>query len=449
MLKNKSIKYINIVIMAIVALFISNPLFANFNKINFIEDTLENGLKVIYHIDKSAPIVSTIVHYRVGSRDENPNLTGFAHFFEHLMFEATDNIQRSFMDRYVQEAGGDLNAHTSFDETVYKFGVPSNQLNLALWIESQRMRKLLVDTIGVETQRGVVKEERKQRNDNSPYGTMFDKMTANIFKNGSYSWTPIGDPDHINKATITQFRAFYDNFYVPNNACLVIAGDFVIDSAKKYVNAYFGQYKRYPEPKREQFKLPPLEKEYREEVKDTKAQLPGVFIGFRGPSLGDEDYYATLLLNDILAAGESSRLYQRLVNNEQSAVAVAAEPMILQYSGLLLFYGIATPGEKISKVESQIFDEIKKIVEKGITDEEFTKAKNIKEAEFIESKKDVEEKAMELARLYSYYGNPSLINTEIEKFGKVKKADIQRVAKKYLDTDKRVILTYIPAEQVN
>ncbi len=449
MLKFKEIKVIKMVFIGLLAIMMNFPLYADFNKINFIEDSLENGLKVIYHIDKSAPIVSTIVHYRVGSRDENPNLTGFAHFFEHLMFEATDDIPRSFMDRYVQEAGGDLNAHTSFDETVYKFGLPSNQLNLALWIESQRMRKLHVDTIGVETQRGVVKEERKQRNDNSPYGSMFDKMAANAFKNCSYSWTPIGDAEHINKATISQFKTFYDNFYVPNNACLVIAGDFELDSAKKYVNAYFGQYKRFPVPKREQFKLAPLEKEYREEIKDKIAQLPGVFIGFRGPSLGDDDYYATLLLNEILASGESSRFYQRLVNNEQSAVAVSAEPMILQNSGLLLFYGIATPNTKISKVEKQILDEIEKIIEKGITDEEFTKAKNIKEAEFIESKKNVEEKAMELARLYSYYGNPSLINTEIDKFSKIKKVDIQRVAKKYLDTDKKVVLTYIPAEQAN
>lgn len=435
------------VILVIICMLTQTTTFANFNKIKFIEDSLQNGLKVIYHIDKSAPIVSTIMHYRVGSRDENPNLTGFAHFFEHLMFEATESIPRSFMDRYVQEAGGDLNAHTSFDETVYKFGVPSNQLKLALWIESQRMRKLLVDTIGVETQRGVVTEERKQRNDNSPYGTMFDKLTANVFRNCSYAWTPIGAAEHINNATISEFRTFYDNFYVPNNACLVIAGDFNIDSAKKYVNAYFGQYQRFPEPKREPFKLLPLEREYREIVNDGKAQLPGVFIGFRGPSLSDEDYYAVLLLNDILASGESSRLFNKLVNEEQTSVSVAASPLILQYAGILLFYGIATPGTNISKVEEQILAEIKKIIDKGITDDEFTKAKNIREAEFIESKKNVEEKAMELARLFSYYGKPELINTEIEKFSKVKKDDIQKVAKKYLQTNNKVVLTYLPINQ--
>jgi predicted Zn-dependent peptidase len=417
---------------------------ADFNPIKFIQDSLPNGLQIIYHIDKSAPVVSTIVHYRVGSKDENPLRTGFAHFFEHLMFESTDGIKRAEMDKFIQTAGGNLNAHTSFDETVYKMNVPSNQLPLALWIEAQRMRKLHVDSIGVETQRGVVKEERKQRLENQPYGDAFDRICGNLFKGGSYSWTPIGLSQHIDEATIAEFKAFYDNFYQPLNATLVISGDFDINVAKKHIENYFGSYKRVKEPKREPYKMQPITTEIRENIKDNKAQLPAVFIAFRGPNLGAKDYYAAKLLGDILSAGESSRLYQRVVDKEQTAVAVEMENLNLQYSGLMLFIGIAAPGKKIGDVESQILEEIKKIAENGVTAKELEKAKNISEAQFIQSKKNVQEKAQDLAKYYSYYGDAGLINTELDNFMSVNQEDIKAAALKYLNTKNRVVLTYLP-----
>lgn len=420
---------------------------ADFNPIKFTKDTLENGLTVIYHIDKSAPIVSTIVHYKVGSKDENPQRTGFAHFFEHLMFEATDSIPRSEIDKIIQIAGGNLNAHTSFDETVYKINVPSNQLPLALWIEAQRMRKLIVDTIGVETQRGVIKEERKQSNENRPYGNALEKICEILFKGGSYSWTPIGSAQHIDEAKINEFRDFYDNFYQPNNATLVISGDFDIPTAKKYVQQYFGIYKRSNNILKENFILNTLDGEHKEEIKDDKAQLPGVFIAYRSTSLKDDDYYATKLMGDILAAGESSRLYKRLVDKEQSAIVAEFENLNLQNSGLILLIGIASPGNDIETVEEQMLDEIKKLINKGVTKEELEKAKNITEAQFVNSKKNVYEKAVDLARYESYYGDASIINTELTKFQKVTTEDIVKVAKKYLDTKNRVILTYIPTNK--
>ena len=416
----------------------------DFKPINYIKETLDNGLEVIYHIDKSAPVISTIVHYRVGSRDENPERTGFAHFFEHLMFEATDGIKRAEMDKMIQVAGGNLNAHTSFDETVYKMNVPSNELPLVLWIEAQRMRKLHVDKEGVEIQRGVVKEERKQRLENQPYGDAFEKICSHLFVGGSYSWTPIGSAQHIDIASIDEFKAFYDNFYQPNNATLVIAGDFELETAKKYVNSYFGSYPKAPLPTREEFKLNPVNNEYREIINDDKAQLPAVFVGFRGPSLDDSSYFSVKLLGDILASGESSRLYRRLVDKEQSAVVAELETVNLQYSGLMLFIGIASPGNKIEDVESQLFEEIKKIADKGINDEELTKAKNITESQFVQSKKNVQEKAQDLAKYNSYYNDPSIINTELESYMKVTKEDIKNAAKKYLMTNSRIVLTYLP-----
>ena len=416
----------------------------DFKPIKYELDSLSNGLKIIYCIDRSAPVVATVVHYKVGSKDENPNRTGFAHFFEHLMFEATKDIPRATIDKYVEEAGGWLNAHTSFDETVFKFRVPSNQIRLALWIEAQRMRGLLVDSVGVETQRNVVKEERKMRNDNTAYGTMFENMTDLLFHGCSYQWNPIGYEKHINAATIDEFKKFYNNFYQPNNAVLAIVGDFNIDSAKKYVREYFGRYPRAKEPVRAKFVLKPLEKPVTKTVYDKKAQLPGVFVGYRGPKLGDKDYYAVNLLGDILAAGESSRLYHELVDQKQIALYAALQQMSLQKAGVIMLIGIPAIGHKPEEVLNGIDEEIEKVIEDGVTKEELKKAKNIKEAQFVSSSKTVLEKAMRLARYYVYFGDPGLINTELKKYQNVSLSDIQRVAKKYLGTKNRVVLYYLP-----
>lgn len=419
--------------------------------IKFTTETLANGLQVIYQVDKSAPVVATVVHYRVGSRDENPaKTTGYAHFFEHLMFEATRDIPRASIDKHVQEAGGDLNAHTSFDETVYYLRLPSNELKLALWIESQRMRGLLVDTIGVETQRGVVLQEMNMRRTNAPYGNWMDKMCEYVFPGtGTYNWTTLGSAEHISKAQIDDFREFYNNFYKPNNATLVIAGDFDLNETKEYVKAYFGQFEKGADPVRNNLTVGEMKGEVREDIKDEKAQLPAIFIGFKAPSLGDKDYFAVTLLNSILAAGESSRMYQSIVDKDQLAVESGAFPMNLEKSGMWVFYGIAQPEKTLADIEKAIFAQIQLVLDKGITDEELTKAKNIKEAEFISGKKDVLDKAQTLAQYNSYYGNPELINTEIDQFLKVTKEDIIKVAKKYLDTKNRAVLNYIPQSQNN
>lgn len=421
-----------------------SPAWSQMNKIKFTEYDLPNGLHVILHEDKSAPVVSTLVHYRVGSRDENPTRTGFAHFFEHLMFEGTKDIPRASIDKYVQEAGGELNAYTSFDETVYFFQLPQNELQLAMWIEYQRMRGLLVDDKGVETQRGVVKEERRSRYDNAPYGSWNEKMFSSLFTGGSYGWTPIGSAQHIDSAAISEFVEFYNKFYQPSNATLVIAGDFDEAKTREYIKAYFGTLPKGTEIKREEFKLPELKGEQRQMIYDQKAQLPAVFIGYRGPSLGDADYYAMSMLTDILAQGESSRLYQRLVDKDQIAVQTTSFPYSLQYAGAVVAVGIGSTGKDISEVEKTIYDEFHKVAQNGISDEEFTKARNLKEAEFVQGKKGVFDKARTLARYYTYFGDANLINTEIDKYMKVTKEDMQRVAKKYLDTDKRVVLVYKP-----
>lgn len=415
----------------------------DFHRISFIRDSLPNGMQIIYHIDKSAPIVATVMHYRVGSKDEDTNKTGYAHFFEHLMFEATENIPRANIDKYIEEASGSLNAYTSFDETVFFFVVPANEIKLPLWIESQRMRKLKVDTISVETQRGVVLEELKMSTSNQPYGSLLSKMTQYLFPHTHYSWETIGSAEHIQKATIEDFKQFYDKFYQPNNVTLVIAGDFNLDSVKQYVRDYFGIYPKATDPVRYPFDLVPLTKGITETIVDEIAQLPGIFIGFRGPALNDSNYYALNLLTNILASGTSSRIYQRLIDKDQIALEASMFPLSLQHSGAIVIYAIANQGISLEKLQKAIEQEIKKIANEGITEEELIKAKNITESEFIFAKKKVLEKAQTLARYFSYYANPDMINTELEKYNKVTLDDIKRVAKLYLDTDKKIVLNYI------
>ncbi|MBI5324547.1 MAG: insulinase family protein [Ignavibacteriae bacterium] len=429
---------------ALLFLITSNSFSISFNPIKFVRDSLPNGLQIIYTVDKTAPVIATIMHYRVGSRDEIPGKTGYAHFFEHLMFEATRDIPRASIDKMVQEAGGNLNAHTSWDETVYFFQVPANQLKLPLWIESQRMRLLKVDSVGVATQKGVVREELKMRTLNQPYGTLIQKLSENMFPGATYGWATVGFDQDLEKATIPDFKSFYDKFYQPNNACLVIAGDFIIDSAKKYVRQYFSTYPKASEPEHSGYQTKPLEKDYSEIIKDTKAQVPAVFIGYRGPMLNEADYYPMSLFMDILTSGESSRLNQRLVEKDRVAVNAAGFQLSLQYTGALVLVGIGFPDKDIKDVEEALIDEVKEVISDGITDEEFEKAKNIKEAQFVGDKKNVLPKAESLAQYFSYYGNPTLINSQLDNYLSVTKEQVLSVAKKYFSSAKKVVLTYVP-----
>lgn len=417
----------------------------DFNAIKFIKDTLPNGLNVIYYIDKSAPIVVTVVQYNVGSRNESTNQTGYAHFFEHLMFESTANIKRASMDKYIEEAGGELNAFTSFDQTVYHFKVPSNEIRLPLWIESQRMRLLNVDTIGVETQRGVVLEEMKMRQDNTPYGSFLEKMCNNVFPGSNYSWPVIGYAKDISAAKIEDFKKFYDTYYQPNNATLVVAGDFELGEARNYVKEYFGGYPRKPIPPNGRFNVPEIKQPHRETIRDEKAQLPALIMAYRCPSEIDSNYYAFSLLSSILLSGESSRLYKRLVSEEQAVAEISEMMLPLHYAGAYAFFAIVPPDREISNAEKLINEEIEKLVRDGISDEELEKAKNITESSFVFEKKDLMNIAQNLAHNNIAHGNPGMINTELDSYKKVTKNDIIRVAKKYLMTENKVVLTYLPA----
>jgi zinc protease len=415
--------------------------------ITFVEYDLPNGLHVILHQDRSAPIVAQVVAYHVGSKNEKPDRTGFAHFFEHLMFEGSPNIPRGEFSKMVQNAGGNLNAFTSFDQTVYFITAPANQIELIMWMESERMLHLKVDSTGVETQRGVVKEERKQRLENQPYGSFQEKTFASAFTVHPYRWTPIGSAQYIDRAAIDEFGTFYKTFYVPNNACLAIAGDIDIEKTKALVAKYYGDIPRGSgEIYRPKEVEPPQTAEVRDTVYDN-IQLPAVFMAYHMPAQGTKDSYALDMLTTLLSGGESSRLTKRLVDKDKLAVQVASFPFPLEDPGLFLMLAVANAGKSLREVENVMQEEIERVKNEQMSESEFSKIRNQRESGFIQKNATVQGKAMQLANYYLFFGDANLINKEIDRYMEVTRGDVQRVARQYLANSNRVVLYYLPKAQ--
>ncbi len=431
-------------LILLLALFPFVGLMAQQGSIKFTEYDLPNGLHVILHQDNTTPIVAVSILYHVGSKNEVPGRTGFAHFFEHLMFEGSDNIPRGGFDKILLSAGGYNNANTTQDRTYYFDLLPSNQIELGLWLESERLLHLRIDSIGVETQRAVVKEERKQSYDNRPYGTILEKTMENAYKVHPYKWTPIGYPEDLNKATLKEFMDFHSIYYVPNNATLSIAGDLNIDSTKKMIEKYFGDI---PRGTKEIYRPNIVEPEKTAEVRDTvydNIQLPAVIISYHMPAQGTPDSYALSMLTTLLSDGQSSRMVKSIVDQQQKAVVVQSIPFALENPGLFLVFGIVNMGIAPADLEKAIDAEIEKVKTNEIPDAEFQKLRNKMENRFVTRSSTMAGIAENLANYHVYYQDANLINTEIDRYMKVTPADLQRVAKKYLTPENRVVLTYLP-----
>jgi zinc protease len=419
--------------------------FAGQKKIQFTEYTLDNGLHVILHQDNTAPIVAIGITYHVGSKNEVADRTGFAHYMEHLMFEGSKNIGRGDFFKLAQDAGGEINAYTSQDKTFYHMLLPSNQLEMGLWMESERLLHLVIDEEGVETQRKVIKEERSQMYDNRPYGSIMEETFKRAFSVHPYNWLPIGSVQYIDQATLEEFIDFHSTFYVPNNAVLSIAGDININETKKLIELYFGDIPKGTKPVyRPEVVEPPLSAEVRDIIYDPNIQLPAIIQAYRIPGISHDDFYALDMLTTLLSSGQSSRMHKSIVDEQQKALFMQSMPFPLEDPGLFLVLGIVNMGVTTEELETAIDAEIIKVQNEGLTDLELQKLKNNKESTAVFSYASLERLVDNLANYHIFHGDANMINTEIDKYMAVTKDDIIRVAKKYLSPENRVVLYYSP-----
>jgi predicted Zn-dependent peptidase len=419
---------------------------AQAGRIPFEQFTLPNGLQVIYSEDHSTPIVSVDVWYHVGSRNERAGRSGFAHLFEHMMFQGSAHVKKSEHFQLVQRAGGTLNGSTEEDRTNYFETVPSNRLNLALWLEADRMRSLAITQTNFENQRETVKEERRLGVDNRPYAAAFTDGIAWPFDSAAcfaYAHTVIGSMDDLNAAQLPDVQAFFDTYYAPNNATLVVVGDFRPAELRRLVNAYFADVPSHaaPEPVRCAWRLAPGGR--RREVRDAQANLDAVLRFYRVPEHRHPDTPAIELLNLILGQGESSRLNVAVVRREKAAVGTGS---FLSPSGsrngpgVLAAFGIVNQGVPVERMDSLIGVQLDSIRTNGVTADELTKAKNILRAGFIDNRETTLGKAEELHHYRLFHDSIDEINTDLDRLLAVTAEDVKRVASTYFDPANLVLV---------
>ena len=414
-------------------------------KVSFTEYDLKNGLHVILHQDKTAPVVVTSVMYHVGSKDELTNRTGFAHFFEHLLFEGSKNIKRGEFMKIVSSKGGNNNANTSQDRTFYYEVFPSNQLETGLWLESERMLHPVINEIGVKTQNEVVKEEKRLRVDNAPYGSFLSEMMKRLFSKHGYNWVPIGSMDHLDAATLDEFIAFNKKYYTPNNAVLVIAGDIEIAKTKKLVEAYFNDVPAGVPLYKKVIVEDPITTQIIDTAYDNNIQIPAIITGYRTPGMNSKESVALQLASDVLSQGASSRMYKKMVDDKKNSLQVGSFNYALEDYGAYLTFALPSGDVKLETLLKDMEEEIVKLQTELISETEFTKIRNQYENNYIGKNARMLGVAENLANGYTFHNkNTNNINEELDEVRKVTRQDIQNVVKKYLNSNQRVVIYYLP-----
>ncbi len=416
-------------------------------KIAFEEYDLDNGMHVILHQDSSAPVVVTSVMYHVGSKDESPDRTGFAHFFEHLLFEGTENIKRGEWFKIVTANGGVNNANTSDDRTYYYEVFPSNNLELALWMESERLLHPVINQIGVETQNEVVKEEKRSRYDNQPYGNVIGIVKKNLFQNHPYRWQTIGSMEHLDAAKLEEFQAFNKKFYIPNNAVLVVAGDFEKTKAKEWIQQYFGSIARGAELQKQTFVEAPITQTIKTIYEDPNIQIPMLVASYRTPSMKTRDARVLDMISSYLSDGKSSKLYKKIVDEKKIALQIGAFGFSQEDYGMYILYGLPMGTHTADDLLKEIDEEITKLQTELISEKDFQKLRNKFDNNYVNANSTVEGIAENLATYYLLYKDINLINTEIELIHSITREEIRTVAKKYLNPNQRSLLDYVPSKE--
>ena len=409
--------------------------------------TLANGLKVIVAEDHSTPLVAVSMWYHVGSAHEPPGRSGFAHFFEHMLFEETENLPDGEYDRLITQAGGIANGTTDNDRTAYWELLPANRINLALWAHAERMERLEITERGFQNQREVVKEERRMRIDNQPYANAqlaVDTLATDYLP---YRHLTIGTMEDLDAATAADALEFYERHYVPNNAVLTVVGDVTAEQVQRLAEDYLGDIPQgEPVPELPPFPATPrTDGERRLELDDPMAQLPLIWISYNVPPVDHPDTHALGLLSTIFSAGESSRLQQRLVQEERAALDVVALLRTRKGPGMLMFGAIPNLGVDIALVEELVAEEIALLQQEGVTARELTKAKNQRRAAEVRSRLRAEAKGELLQSAQLHFGDPFRMNGEVERFEAVTAEDVRRVARLYLTAANRTVVIARPA----
>lgn len=420
---------------------------ASAQKVAFEEYDLDNGLHVILHNDPSAPVVVTSVMYHVGSKDEAPDRTGFAHFFEHLLFEGTENIKRGEWFKIVSSNGGVNNANTSDDRTYYYEVFPSNNLELGLWMESERMMHPVINQIGVDTQNGVIKEEKRTVYENKPYGNYLTVVKENMFKNHPYRWPIIGSMEHLDAATLEEFKAFNKKFYIPNNSVLVVAGDFKKKQAKAWIRNYFGSIKKGGDLVKQTFVEEPITETIKATYQDPNIQIPMILASYRTPSMKTRDARVLELISSILSDGKSSVLYKKIVDDKNMALQIGAFTYSNEDYGMYIIYSLPLGENSTASILKEIDDEIVKLQTELISEKDYQKLQNIIDNQFVNNNANLEGLAENLAKYYLLYGDVNLINTEIDLFHSITREEIREVARRYLNPNQRLLLDYVPTTE--
>jgi zinc protease len=414
-------------------------------RVEFKHSTLPNGLEIYTVEDHSAPIVAVQVWYHVGSKDDPPNRSGFAHLFEHMMFKGNEHMTPDMFDNLTENIGGENNAYTADDVTVYHETVPSNYLNPILWAEAERMSALALNDANFKSERDVVKEEYRQRIRANPYGEFYLDIEKKSFAVHPYKRPGIGSIEELDASTLPEVKAFHSTFYRPDNATLVVIGDFKPEELDGWVKKYFGAV---PKPSmkipRVTAKEPPRKADKRETTYSPRAPLPAVALTYLGPSIRGNDSSALSLVAEILAGGDSSRLYRTMVYEQQVVQSVSCDADLREDLGLLIFRLILASGKTIADAEKSLSNEIEQVLKNGVTQAELDKAKSRFLTGKLEERETVNGKASALGQAAVVYGDATRVNTDLAKLQAVTTAEIKEVMNRYITGKKKVVVEYLP-----
>jgi predicted Zn-dependent peptidase len=408
---------------------------------------LQNGLRVVLNQDNAVPVVAVAVYYDVGSRNEREGRTGFAHLFEHMMFQGSANVPKAGHFQFIMKAGGTMNGTTSSERTNYFETMPANQLPLALWLESDRMRSLAVTQENLDNQREAVKEEKRLRYDNQPYGQIFDMIGAMIYKNFANAHSTIGSMEDLDDASVEDVQEFFRTYYAPNNAVLVISGAFETETAKRLAETYFGDIPSQPTPSSIDVTEPPEVANQYQQWHDPLAPLPAFLIGWKIPKRRSPEYNALYLAGKLLYDGDSSRLYQKLVKGEESVVQLFGFTDERRGPSSIYVGAIPKPGQDLSRIREVIMHEVGDLAQNGPAVDEIEKLQNQLINDAVRMRQSAMSRAQNIAEFALYDGDATLINSDLEELLAITSEQIRQTVAEYLNTENRSLLDIVPAGQ--